>query len=479
METCKIFMVLLITAALATSGCSATVPPEDQGAVPALTQAASAPPKEGVEVTVYNSNLGVVKETKKIELKDGVGEYSYPGVASEIDPTSVKLNSADGSFNVLEQNYQYDLVSKQKILEKYLGKKITGYKVMGNQKEPVDGTLLSTEGDELVLQKDDGSLEIVSVNDLMLPTLPEGLIVKPTLDWLVSNEGAGSKIAELSYMTGGVSWSAYYVLVTNNDDNRMDLNGWVTINNNAGTTFKDATLKLVAGDVNRVTQPSYQNDMMYESKAMSAGASQFAEQQLFEYHLYDLQRKTTLNDKEQKQISLLSAQNAGVEKEYVYSTSGGWYSYGSSNTKVQVKLNFNNSQVNGLGMPLPKGKVRVFKADTEGKLQFLGEDQIDHTPKDETLRILVGNAFDIVGERKQVSVKDLGCQYEVTWSDTLRNHKSEDIKVTVLESASWDWTITSENYPHIKESNQKIRWNIPVKANGESTLTYTIRYNHC
>ncbi|MFH1055069.1 MAG: DUF4139 domain-containing protein [Candidatus Altiarchaeota archaeon] len=466
MEKSDIFTAFVLVLVLATSGCSQ------------VPSASAATPGDGVEVTVYNSDLGVVKETRHISLPDGVGWHSFEGVASQIDPTSVKLTSSDGSFSVLEQNYQYDLVSKDKLLEKYLGRKIMGYNVVGDTKEPVEGTLLANQGSEMILQKDDGSIQVVSVNDLTLPTLPEGLIVKPTLEWMLVNKGAGSKAAQLSYMTSGLSWSADYVLVTNKDDNKMDLNGWVTISNNAGTTFEDASLKLVAGDVNRVTEPQpYLLERMY-ADAKVASAAQFQEEQLFEYHMYDLQRRTTLKDKEDKQISLLTAEGAGVEKEYVYENTGGWYG-STDNTKVQVKLNFNNSQNNGLGMPLPKGKVRVFKEDADGKLQFIGEDSIDHTPKDETLRILVGNAFDIVGERKQMSVEDLGCQYEVTWQVTLRNHKDENVKVTVLENAYWDWKITKENYQHIKESNQKIKWVIPVTANGESTLTYTIRYNHC
>jgi len=471
METRKLLLVLLVAAVLATSGCSEQAP---------AAPAANANVKGGVEVTVYNSNLGVVKEGRTLSLKDGTNQYSFEGVASQIDPTSVKLSSADDSFNVLEQNYQYDLVSKQKLLEKYLGKSINGYVVVGDNKEPVEGVLLASVGSELILRKTDGSVQVVSVSNLLLPSLPEGLIIKPTLEWLLEARGAGDKKAELSYMTGGMSWDADYVAVTNNDDTRMDLNGWVTVTNNAGTTFKDARLKLVAGDVNRVVEPSvnYLEDRMYMAKAAGA-APQFAEQQLFEYHMYDLQRTTTLRDKEQKQISLLGAGNVAVEKEYVYENVGGWYNYGSDNKKIQVKLNFKNSEASGLGIPLPKGKVRVFKADAGGRLQFVGEDSIDHTPKDETVRLLVGNAFDIVGERKQMKVTDLGCQYEVTWQVTLRNHKSEDVKVTVIESAYWDWTITTENYPHIKESNRKIKWSIPVKANGESTLTYTIRYNHC
>jgi hypothetical protein len=472
----NLFVVFLFIV-LACSGCLGG-PTVDKAKV--AEPGSTAKSELGVEVTIYNSDLGVVKDTRKIGLKDGVSPYSFEGVASGIDPTSVKLTSQDGSFNILEQNYQYDLVGKEKLLEKYLGKRITGFKVLGQAKEPVEGTLLSSSGDELTLKASDGSLEIVSVNDVLLPSLPEGLIIKPTLNWLIYNEKAGEKTAELSYMTSGMGWEADYVLVTDKDDSKADVNGWVTITNNAGTTFQDAALKLVAGDVNRVTTTTMPHMVLDNVKGGKDEEGQFAQETIFEYHLYDLQRRTTIRDREQKQISLLTANGVSVDKEYVYEGQGGWYNYGSDSTKVQVKLNFNNSKGNRLGIPLPKGRVRVFKADSEGKLQFLGEDQIDHTPKDETLRILVGNAFDVVGQRKQMKVNQLGtCQYEVTWQDTLRNHKSEDVKVTVLEDTGWDWTITAENYQHTKESNKKIRWTIPVKADRESTLTYTIRYKLC
>jgi len=448
--------------------------------LPAVSAAAEVESDEPLEVTVYNSNLGVVKERRSIVLGEGLDAYLYEGVASQIDPTSVKLTSKDGSFSVLEQNYQYDLVSKQKILEKYIGKAIKGYKVVGDTKEVVEGILLASQGSELIIQTASGEIQIVSVNDLLLPKLPEGLIVKPTLEWLIANKGAGNKSAELSYMTSGMSWSADYVIVTNKDDSRMDMSGWVTINNNAGTTFEDASLKLVAGDVHRAeSAEGLRAKTGIALEADYAAAPQFVEQGLFEYHMYDLQRKTTLKDKEQKQISLMSSKNSAVEKEFIYEAPSGWYYDTSTSGKVQVKLNFKNSEENGLGIPLPKGRIRVFKKDGEGKLQFIGEDNIDHTPKDETLRILMGNAFDIVGERKRMEIRDLGCQYEVTWNVTLRNHKEEDVTVTVLERAYWDWNIVRENYPHIRESNEVIKWRVPVKASGESTLMYTIRYNHC
>lgn len=436
----------------------------------------------GLEVTVYNSNLGVVKDIITVPLVKGVSSYSFEGVAAAIDPTSVKLRSLDGSFEILEQNYQYDLVSKQKILQKYIDTPIKGNKIVGNQQELIEGVLLSSTGNEMIIRKDTGEIQIVRIDDLILPALPEGLITKPTLQWLIDSSGRGNKSAELSYMTSGMSWNADYILVSNEDDTMMDFNGWVTITNNAGTTFKDASLKLVAGDINRAYEPSAP---VYEMMAMrsDAGDSQFVEESLFEYHMYDLQRPTTLRDKEQKQISLLEAKDSAIEKEYIYEngrTYWGWWNSQDDNRRVKVKLNFKNSAENGLGIPLPKGRIRVFKKDSQDKLQFIGEDNIDHTPKDETLRILVGNAFDIVGERKMMNVKDLGCKYDVSWEIKLRNHKDEDITVTVLEhTGSWDWDITRENYEHTKESNTDIKWWIPVKKDAESKLEYTVRYNRC
>ncbi|MBU0762335.1 MAG: DUF4139 domain-containing protein [Candidatus Altiarchaeota archaeon] len=469
MKSNNVFSALFLIFVLAVSGCAQT---------PELISSNVPQAKNGLEVTVYNSNLGVVKETRDLSLADGLNRHYFEGVASQIDATSVKLTSSDGSFVVLEQNYQYDLVSKNKLMEKFLGKKITGYKVVGDTKEVVEGILLASSSGELIIQRDDGTIQVVYVNDLVLPKLPEGLIIKPTLEWLIENEGAGDKKAELSYMTSGLTWKADYVAVVDKDDKNMDLTGWVTVTNNAGTTFNDASLKLVAGDVNRVQSPYVDNMLEERLYSAKAGAAQFQEEQLFEYHMYDLQRKTTLKDREQKQISLLTADGVGVEKEYVYESTGGWYSSGDNN-KVKVKLNFKNSQDKGLGMPLPKGTFRVFKKDSEGMLQFIGEDSIDHTPKDETIRLLMGNAFDIVGERKRMKITDMGCQYEVEWEVNLKNHKDEDITVTVLERAYWDWTITRTNYDYVRESNEKIRFNIPVKANGESKLAYTIRYNHC
>ncbi len=439
-------------------------------------------PAQDLEVTVYNSNLGVIKEYRTNYLDSGLNTVLYEGVASSIDPSSVKLKSLNGNIEVLEQNFQYDIVSKEKILEKYVGKDITAYQIYGDKKELIDGTLLSYSGDQLIIKDKDGKINILSVDDLVLPDLPEGLITKPTLEWQIDSKESKNQTLELSYMTSGMSWNADYVAVTNDNDDKLDLSGWVTVKNNAGTTFNNVSLKLIAGDVHRTatTVPAYLGDTNVAYKSAGA-ASQFQEQSLFEYHMYDLQRRTTLKDNEEKQLSLMSADGIGVEKEYIYQDIQNWYWYGSSwsdnsEKKVNVMLNFNNSEANNLGIPLPKGTVKLFKKDASGKLQFIGEDSIDHTPKDETINLLVGQAFDVVGERKQMNMKDLGGYYEYTWEVTLRNHKSQDITVSVLENTAGDWDITQENIGHIKESNNKIKWKVPVKANGETTLSYTIRY---
>ena len=434
-----------------------------------------------LEVTVYNQNLGVVKEYRDTFLHRGLNDVLYRDVASSIDTTSVKLSSVDGDINVLEQNYQYDLVSLQKILDKYVDKQITAYQIYGDKKELVEGTLLSYSGNQIILKDADGNIKTLSSNNFVLPELPEGLITKPTLQWLIETEDERNHTLELSYMTFGMNWRADYVLVSNEDDTLLDLNGWVTINNNAGTTFEDASLKLVAGDVHRAQTYDYENMPSYVLKdSIAIGGSQFVEEGLFEYHMYDLQRKTTLKNNEQKQVSLLESAGIGVKKEYVYDDMSGWWWYGSdysgAEKNIDVYLKFKNSESNNLGLPLPAGIIRVFKEDSEGMLQFIGEDSIDHTPKDETLEIEMGEAFDVVGERKQMDYNTLGNWYEYEWEVELRNHKDEDITVTVVERTGGDWNIVEENHNHVKESNNVIKWYVPVGANTNSTLSYTIRY---
>ncbi|MEA2053400.1 MAG: hypothetical protein U9O90_11415, partial [Euryarchaeota archaeon] len=377
-------------------------------------------------------------------------------------------------------NYQYDLVSKDKILKKYIDKDIVAYLTYGDKKEMIEGTLLSYRGDQLIIKDKAGLIQIIDSNNLLLPELPEGLITNPTLAWILNVTESRNHTLELSYMTSGMSWVADYVIVTNRNDTKLDLNGWVTVTNNAGTTFNDTALKLVAGDVHRAPEEVVEWVIAREEVA-APGASQFEEEALFEYHMYALSRRTTLKNNEQKQISLLEATDVDVEKEYVYDDIPRWWWYGSnwsdtSEKKVEVMLNFNNSEGNNLGTPLPAGTVRVFTNDKAGKLQFIGEDSIDHTPKDETISLFIGHAFDIVGERTQMDFNKSANWYVYEWAVNLRNHKEVDIVVTVVERTSGDWEIPKENYNHTKVSNNEIEWQVPVKANSESTLTYTIRY---
>ena len=407
---------------------------------------------EDSEVTIYNTNLGVVKEYRAKYLPAGIINVLYEGVASRIDPTSVRLKAVDSVIEVVEQNYQYDLVSKDKILKKYINKDIVAYLTYGDRKEMIEGTLLSYRGDQLIIRDKAGLIQIIDSNTLVLPELPEGLITNPTLVWILNVTESRNHTLELSYMTSGMTWNADYVAVTNRNDTKLDLNGWATITNNAGTTFNDTALKLVAGD-----------------KA------------LFECHRYDLPGRTTLKNNEQKQISLLEVTDIDAEKEYVYDDIPRWWWHGddwseTGEKKVDVMLNFINSEGNNLGIPLPKGTVRVFTNDKAGKLQFIGEDSIDHTPKDETISLLIGQAFDIVGERKQMDFNKSANWYVYVWEVNLRNHKDEDIVVTVVERTSGDWEIIDENYGHTKVSNNEIEWQVPVEAAGESTLSYTIRY---
>ena len=435
---------------------------------------------EDLEVTIYNVDLGVVKEYRAKYLPAGVINVLYEGVASRIDTTSVRLKAVDSVIEVVEQNYQYDLVSKDKILKKYINKDIVAYLTYGDRKEMIEGTLLSYRGDQLIIRDKEGLIQIIDSNNQVLPELPEGLITNPTLAWILNVTESRNHTLELSYMTSGMSWDADYVIVTNRNDTKLDLNGWVTVTNNAGTTFKDTALKLVAGDVHRAPEEVVEWVIAREEVA-APRASQFEEEALFEYHMYDLQRRTTLKNNEQKQISLLEVTDVDVEKEYVYDDIPRWWWYGgdwsdTGEKKVDVMLNFNNSEGNNLGIPLPKGTVRVFTNDKAGKLQFIGEDSIDHTPKDETISLSIGHAFDVVGERTQMDFNKSANWHVYEWAVNLRNHKDADIVVTVVERTSGDWEITKENYNHTKVSNNEIEWRVPVKANSESTLTYTIRY---
>ncbi len=426
--------------------------------------------QKSLSVTVYNQNLGVVRDERVIDLKSGISQIAITDVAQSIDPTSVhiKLNG-----DVLEQNYQYDLVNLDKILQKYVDNNI---KLVNNNNETIEGTLLSSNGGQIVLRKPDGGL-------LMLPnianyrfsvgSLPEGLITKPTLIWTLNANTQGKQNVEISYQTAGMNWHAEYVALLNNDDSKIDLNCWVSIENNSGATFKNANLKLVAGDVNLVNnnpRPLYEMQVLSKS---NAGADQFQERGFFEYHIYDLQRRTTLSQNETKQISLFETPGIKINKKYYY---GGTNYYAKSSGKVAVIVEFENTKENGLGIPLPKGKIRIYKTDGQAN-EFIGEDMIDHTPNKETIKLKVGDAFDVLAEEAQTDHKKISDKvYEDTYEITLKNRKKEDITVEVERNLGLNWEILNSSINYTKKNAQTIIFQVPVNKESDTVLKYKVRY---
>lgn len=423
------------------------------------------------EVTVYNDNLALVKERRELELQAGVNNIEYTDVASRIDPTSVMFeDTKNKNTTVLEQNYEYDLVSSDKLLEKFLDKEITVTDTDGNE---YTGTLLSHDGG-VVLRLEDGT--VVTLSEISKVEFPDSadLLTKPTLVWQIYSPVGGTRDVLTSYLTKGMSWYANYIVKANADDTEADIKGWVTINNNAGTTFKDAKLKLVAGDVNQVSDVRVKN-AVYETEdevALSGGdGGAFAEESFFEYHLYTLERPATLKNNQIKQLSLLSAYSVPVEKELIFD--------GATSDDVKVVMNLNNSAENGLGMPLPAGVVRVYKADSEGQLQFLGEDSIDHTPKDEEFEVNVGNSFDVTGTRTQTNYKRINDNVrQQSYEIELKNHKDEAQEVTVVEHFYGDWEITSNSDEYEKTDAYTAKWKVTVPANGSKKVSYTVRYTY-
>lgn len=418
-----------------------------------------------VAVTVYNQDLALVREVRTLDLEDGVQEYAYDGVAEAIDPTSVRF-SADG-VTVLEQNFEFDLVGREALLETYLGEVVD----VRLEDEVLRGTLLSTRGG-IMLEEGDGEVRLVepsAVVSVRFPALPEGLIVKPTLRWLLEAGQAGEVSGELNYLTRQVSWEASYVAVVGGGDTSLELSGWVQVTNRSGATWRDATLKLMAGDV-RVEGPGDRARMVEAMMAGKAADHGFQEKAFFEYHLYTLPRPVTLQDNQVKQIRLVAPVSTPARKQYLFDTSAG--------SKVMVNMEFTNSEEAGLGMPLPAGKVRLYKRDEDESLQLVGEDRIEHTPRDETITLTAGAAFDIVAERMRTDFERIGNgpAREERWRIELRNRKDEDVIVTVREHFGGDWTILAQSIEGEKISGAAWEWEVPVKAGKAEVLTYTVRY---
>ena len=447
----------------------------------AVVLAEPSPAYGEVSVTIYNQDLGLVKDVRELQFQKGRSIIKFTDVAARIDPTSVHFKPVNPSdrVSILEQNYQYDLVSSTKILQKYLDREIELFtKSAGSEAEgkSYKGRLLSYSSDNVTLQEPEGAIRIVrldEVRDLYFPTLPEGLITKPTLVWLLDSQVKGKRKAEVSYLTGGMNWHAEYVAVVDQRDENLELAAWVSIDNRSGATYEEAKVKLIAGEVHRVREERMPPRLAKGYIAdMAAGAPQFEEKAFFEYHLYTLLRPATIKDNEIKQVSLFPSTDVEVKKIFTYD--GARY-----DKKVRVELEFKNSEGAGLGMPLPKGKIRVYKEDVDKALEFVGEDRIDHTPKNEKVRVFLGNAFDIVGERKKIDFKKIRDDItEESYQIKLRNHKEEAVEVVVVEhlSAYTEWEIRESTQGYEKKDAGTIEFKIHLAPDEEVVVNYTVRY---
>ncbi len=442
----------------------------------------------GLALTIYNVNLALVKDQRRIKLFHGIGDLRFMDVASKIMPTSVHIKSLidPGTLQVLEQNYEYDLLSPQKLLDKYVGKdvKLLTRNPYTEREEIVTATLLSNNGRPIFKIGDE--ITFGHPGRIIFPGVPEDLNAKPTLVWMLDNDLLSKQKIEASYLTNGINWRSDYVVTLNDRDDKADLSGWVTINNRSGATYNNAKLKLVAGDVNRVrNKHEYEDKMMRVAKRAigEASAPQFREDSFFEYHIYTLERPATVKNNQTKQISLVTADNIPVKKELVYHGAKYYYTsrYGEamSHQKVGVFVEMQNKKKSNLGMPLPKGTVRVYKADKDGSLQFVGEDSIDHTPKDEKVRIKLGDAFDVVGSRKQMDWKKIAYDtYEASFEISLRNHKKENIVVKVIEPIPGDWMMLKSSHSYKKSEAFTAEFNISVPKDQEVKLTYRVRMRY-
>jgi hypothetical protein len=481
------FAFFLIVFANHSGIASAAQTPPDDHAAKADAMTTTEKDQLEVSVTVYNSNVALVRDVRQIRLAPGIFPLRFEDVAASINPATVHFRSLtdDAKLSVVEQNYEYDLLDPQKLLQKYVGKEVTV--VRGEQDA---GSTKWVETRATLLSDNNGPVwkignEIVTGMPSMyyrFPELPGNFYSRPTLIWTLDNRGAAAQKVEASYLTGNMSWSADYVLNVARDEKSADLDGWVTLNNNSGTAYQNAKLQLVAGELNRVQPrlPMVKSREVMSSMAVPA-PPQFVQEGISEYHLYSLGRRTSIQNNESKQISLLGGTSVPIEKHLLVEGESYYYrnpaGIGNATPQpVKVLYQFKNEEKDGLGMPLPAGTVRVYLSDSKGGIQFVGEDNIQHTPKDEILKIYIGDAFDVVCERKELDYKKLASNlYEMEFEITLRNHKDVPVTVEVREPLGGDWEIVNSNFTPEKLDARTAGFTVPVGKDGTSKLTYRVR----
>lgn len=467
-------------------------------AVLALSLSAHAAPAErrstlddqqSVAVTIYNEDLALVKEVRKLSLPVGASSVALRDVSARMRPETAQLRSLShpGAFSVFEQNFDFDLLTPAKLLEKYVGRTVRIVKThpqTGAETVETAQVLAASEG---VVLKIGDRIETGAPGRIVFDDVPANLRDRPTLVAELNNRQAATQSLELSYLSGGLSWKADYVAELSADDSTLDLSGWVTLTNRSGTAYNNARLQLVAGDVNRVRERM--DYAMKSRRAMAvmaeAAPAPMAQEALFEYHLYTLGRPTTLADNQTKQVALLNAASVPVTKELLIQGSDHYYqsSVGQIGQKLKagVFVEFSNREAAKLGMPLPKGTVRVYKRDTQGAAQFVGEDSIAHTPKNEKVRLHLGDAFDVTADKKQTdwrrrdtTIKP-GYAFESAYEIVLRNAKSQPVTVTVREPIPGEWTMLKESQRHAKVAAGTAEWQVEVPAGGSTVLTYRVQ----
>ena len=449
-----------------------------QAAEPVRELNSGAADREAVAVTVYNDDLALVKERRRVDLPAGMTRLSLREVAARMRPETALLRAVSGPpLSLVEQNFDFDLLTPQKLLEKYVGREVTVIRPhpTSDAERREKATVLAA-GQGTVLRFAD-RIETGVPGRLAFDSVPPNLRDRPTLSVLLEAAG-GKQAVELSYLTGGLSWKADYVANLSTDGKSLDLNGWVTLTNRSGAGFDDARLQLVAGTVNRVRQPDSRVYAMAAPAPARAKAQEATQEALLDYHLYSFERPTSIADNQTKQLALLSASAVPVRREYLLA--GNEYYYRDRYTQIGQKLKpavfleFENK--GAIGRPLPAGIVRVYARDSKGAAQFVGEDRIAHTAKNEKLKLRLGEAFDITAERKQTNYKRIADSVsESSWRIELRNAKDEAVTVRVQEPLPGDWEMVQESQRHTKESSRAASWNVAVPAGGAAILEYPVR----
>jgi hypothetical protein len=451
--------------------------------------------RDDVSLTVYNQNFAVVREVRPLMLQRGTNRVRFEDVPAQIDPTSLALKALSDPDAVLvqEQNYQYDLISRATLLDKSVGDRIrlvrTRYEDGTQVPDIVEGVLLSQPSQGTVVQLDDGRVLVNPSGSIELASLPEGLVSRPSLLWRLDAARSGTYPTEVSYLTNGINWTADYVTIINEAEDAVDLTGWVTLTNQSGATYRDAELQLMAGDVRRVQQienlVSYERPIV-QRDAIGAPRPAFGQEAFFEYHLYTLDGRTTIAQNETKQMTLLAAADVGVRRRLVFDPQrarryGGYAGNpgaggATREAKLNVMLEFENTEENRIGMPLPKGKVRLYKSDARGNLQFLGEDLIDHTPRGEDVRLYVGDAFDVVGTQVVKTERRLGSDtIEQDIEVSIRNRKETSTEVVVIARGYADWSILAPSHAFTRLDAHTAEFPLTLAPDEEVTLTYTTR----